>query len=627
MIKYTILFFFMFTSINLYSAEETKTLYLPENIDTESDKVFVAGEIYKERIEGSPANIAQIKPFVQFSIKRHAYSLKASENIGEAQHDIIKSPFIKIDKKILVDCDESESKRVVISFFKLFKLAQLINFSLSPIFCLPGRSINAIFSKFETDATDDDIHMIILINRISSFISLYQRNKDPLGLELFSKSKFINFIEKIDSKKIIPIDSPYLHAVFAAIREILDILIIDIYLSILKTDIKSERLKSLLKLEAERIMLYFELADTFRDLRVGEWSLGSDEELLEHLNTKRLNDKKHIFYTKEGVLQINLPKELIDYYFTLYNKATNNNQNRLRTTLNDFWADEIEMPITPEIPGIIQGYTRSQMSVKELMKEFGLEDATSSKPKGKAKKKTPAGEKTSSKESAAASADSDDDTTKVPSVNHNDTDSFYTFNRVLATKQIELDSRILNWYRTTQRGANKGITTQGYLDKDTDRNSIFTHEVSLCHGNQESAIARIIFRHQLPYSLIRTIVSYGTIQESSTDAETTVTALVRYTQGASQSTHFLGEITGNIDRNTFKIWHSFLRPIDNMQRFLRTNLSSMNHIKMEPSAEDLDAIEDQQFTILGEQEGWRVDDRFSQIVISKDDSQYVVFKN
>ena len=373
--------------------------------------------------------------------------------------------------------------------------------------------------------------------------------------------------------------------------------------------------------------------------------LSEVQDLMFHSPYNCLSNRAEMVYLGEDKLHVNMSPELQMIYFNLYNKVTHNNTVPFFMELHDFWAGKFTIKVTPTIPGIIDGYvspakitkpleepsSRKHLSnadeIDKLMKEFGLEDATSSKPKRKGKTKTAAGEKTSSKESAAASADSDDDTTKVPSVNHNDTDSFYTFNRVLATKQIELDSRILNWYRTTQRGTNKGITTQGYLDKDTDRNSIFTREVSLCHGNQESAIARIIFRHQLPYSLIRTIVSYGTIQESSTDAETTVTALVGYTQGASQSTHFLGEITGSIDRNTFKIWHSFLRPIDNMQRFLRTNLSSMNHLRIESSGEDLDAMEDQQFTILGEQEGWRVDDRFSQIVISKDDSQYVVFKN
>lgn len=417
--------------------------------------------------------------------------------------------------------------------------------------------------------------------------------------------------------------------------------------------------------ELQRLMIFYTIWNDYCfNTRVIDSPI-TDSELfninaeLKKAHLQYITSNECICFFNKATRKMAVSEEFKRTFFELYTVATHNNSVPVNVILHDFWAGEFTITVSPTIYGIIEGYVPSaygflgraegtakkpaqrEENLDDLVKFIEGKDKSSSEKKGSAtKKQSNSAQPSSSSKSkdkkkekqqsstssigageAAAAAQPDDTQPTVAPF------SFYTCNTHLSNKQIELDSRILNWYKTTPNGANRGITTQGYLDKGTDRNAIFAREITQCDGNRDQAIANIIFRHQLPYSLIRSIVSYGTIQEGSTHERTTVTILVSYAQGANRPIYYQAEITGRIEGPTFKIWHSFLRPITDISEYLQSNLLSMDHLELEVSAEDLEADTDQRFIVLGEQHDWLTDDQFNQVIISKDDVRYTIFKN
>lgn len=542
---------------------------------------------------------------------------------------------------------------IIKKFFLLFTLVKFINYKLSnDLYTNRGSfisSIQNIVEELEDIISPQEVEVLLCMNRLIPLVAQYQQHKNPKALSALLTSNIGLLAQNLYSSTDRP--HPIVLALFQLIGELYEILIIDIckYLELDQDKIEGEKNPATKKLllfldkELRKIIFYFRILNDEEKMEEGKKYF---DEFKRDMNIADLYTPDNFIYLEGDFLKINLSEEFKEQYFDLYDKATNHNQNPIEIELNDFHCNKFIIYITPTIPEIIEGYVSPApglfaqakaavgkavhksakaiaAEVDTLLKDLGLEEEIKDK---KDKKKapspaTPAQSKREQKQqlpaAAAAAAEEPSASASEPSL--------YTFNAQLSTQRIEVDQRIKDWYQFTPKGSCKGITKQGYLTPGTDRNRILHEETVKCRGDQDAAIKNIISAHQLPYSLIHSILSYGTVSSDSTPDHTSITALVLVAQGASEGIYYQAEIAGAIRGNAIHIWHSFLRPIDNIRVFLQNTFLGIE-TTIAPQEEGAEG-DDSEFKILGEDKNWIVQDRTSQVIISKDATQYILFKN
>ena len=637
-----ILFIGIFTYTNIIAFEDDAP-FLPKDspIDLNESTIIIGNgsKLIKDTTD--------FKIFKDFSIAR----LKSHNDFGAAALPNITSSLhkfaseyngIKFKSQWLEKVTETKSQQIIKKFFLLFTLVNFINNRFSDFFS----SQEYVFISSTRDLLEqgimirsfEHVNLLIAINRFIELIAQYQQNHNPAVLEAIFNSNIVEIAQKfLETEHNNP--PRYIKPFLQVIGEIYDILIneITIYLRVNLPIVSSrDHLTFFLDTELRKLTFYYRHFGDTEDPQ--EFKESKFYEYLGRIDAHNHFESDKFIYVSRGKLHVNLPADFQIKWFSLYNQATKNNQSPLYIDIKDFWAGTIQIPVTPNISGMIEGYvppveasieTKPQQTqhksdkaiaaeVKALLKDLGLEEKTTSK---KGKKDSPSSttqpqsKKGKKPQPVAAAADEEKPEAHVLK------NSIYRFNDRLFSKKILVEQRIKDWYQFTPKGSCKGITKQGYLTPGTNRNKILRDEIAQCKGDENKALANIIFRHQLPYSLIHSILSYGTISPNSTDQKTSITALVFASKRESEPVCYQAEIIGSIEGNTFHILHSFLRPVDNIKNTLQ-NILSNTVLPFEQDEED-----ESDFIVLGEQEGWKIDDRKSNVIISRDGIQYILCKN
>lgn len=183
---------------------------------------------------------------------------------------------------------------------------------------------------------------------------------------------------------------------------------------------------------------------------------------------------------------------------------------------------------------------------------------------------------------------------------------------------IILDPRVHEWYTTTADGQCKAIIEQGYLIEGSERN-IILHDVMIKNRcSQQEAIKIMIRAHQLPFSLIRAILTYLQPNPFSTVLRTSYIALVCYKSKGAEI-YYQAEITGEIKNSMFYIWHSFLRTLNDITEYENT-VPEMETIT------EHDHIRDPNNTITLGEDNWSTQEEHDSVSIFKKDEEFVLFK-
>ena len=197
--------------------------------------------------------------------------------------------------------------------------------------------------------------------------------------------------------------------------------------------------------------------------------------------------------------------------------------------------------------------------------------------------------------------------------NRNTSCSIYTFNKELATKAILLHKRVVEWYQGN--GAEcAGIQNQHYLEPGSIRNDTLEAVMRRDHLTQTEALEKIIFQHSLPFALIKVILMYGTLTTQE-DGTMNFQVPLQVTTAHTAAHYFMAELTGKIEGDQVKVWHTFLRDII-IQHYMLSlfknratccNLPSLisdNHTQVESLMQQLTQDERTNYTTKDNSEGF-----------------------
>lgn len=581
------------------------------------------------------ASYKHLENFKQFIAERR--------KIESRVNDIIASSF-KIPHVLLsfseynfstLEENEEHALEFVQRFFITHTLISLINMLFDTRyqncgqegFCCSNNS-DKIISQIDDHYS---IQLFLFFNRIQKGIAHYQQKRDKNFFSTLLDPSFFTTLLDFNGKAL----NPYVILLFArscnGLRSMYRALINDIiiHLSLIPESHyeKFPFLKFFQQQEAV-VLNYYK-------------SFPSDRELIQDFKSPVCGDHKESdcnaehFFGKDNYIRldsicrpliVNVPEDLKKIYLTLYNKVTNKGRIPLKITLHDFWAGKLEIPVTSTISGIIekpqrppaeQGMRAIQKEVKAILKDLGLEQESTPKTSTKSSKKK---HYHGAPKAVAEAADVAQD---VPEED-DEPSLIYNFNRELSQKKIEVDQRIADWY-ILEEGQPRALKKQGYLQAGTDRYALL-HKTIQEKRTKQHALAHITFLHQLPYSLIKNIINYGTIIPGSTAAHTTIIGLIGIKKDDT-FTYYQAEIAGEIKRKTFNIWHAFLRPLKNPSEIINdiVNLDPKDFEKI--IAETSSDHADSKFTLPAEDKGWIINDQPTYVSIIKDKIEYVLFKN
>jgi len=221
----------------------------------------------------------------------------------------------------------------------------------------------------------------------------------------------------------------------------------------------------------------------------------------------------------------------------------------------------------------------------------------------------------------------------------------YNYNEELAYKPILLHRRVLEWYKGD--GINcHAIQNQQYLEPGNLRNDTLEAVMRRGRLSQIEAIKQIIFQHTVPFSLIKAILTYGSILHN--DDSITIEAHVQINCDTTEHHYFIAEVTGKICADHIKIWHTFLRasnPDDTTTQILQET-SSLSHLPSEileiptdmPLQNLMQQITKEEQTIHHagdclegfsspiEIEKWEINDTTACVTVKQGSSLFTVFK-
>ena len=326
------------------------------------------------------------------------------------------------------------------------------------------------------------------------------------------------------------------------------------------------------------------------------------------------------------IIYSSLPLEFKEIFKAICQKAHSIDPSTLRCTMKTDWGKPIAidmraLPLTLEVISQTNPMLSDEEADKEVELFIKILELETSTHHSKDKKR---GTKSQSPNGASAAEDIQEDEPEDEPEDIDDAEETKTstavskFNKSFYTKRITIDERISDWYRYKDKEC-VALRKQGYFDTASDRNVIL-RDIMSEGKTEEKAIQEIIFRHQLPYSLIKNIVLHGAIRPDSTHDCTYITSTIKVTRKGTSS-YYRGEINGNIHGEDFKVWHSFLRPIRTTQSVVQDDITK------ETSDEYYATEDDAHFTTLGEQEGWTTKEDDTSVTISRDEIQYTLLKS
>lgn len=640
-----LLFIILILNLHIYSAEQAAKAFTVTETPTEkqitSTSYLINYPIFPKGIEFK--HLDKFREFVAYKTKQNTELTRYAES--QPSFDDAELSLSIDDCKTILE-DQTLSIQFVQRFFRYSLLISCINNLLDKRYFHCQKSgiccDNNLAPLVEKINDQNIISLLLYFNRIQTVVANYQQKHDSSVFYLLLDPHFFKSLIKFHRGLITPHIILLIARSCQAVYDMYRILINSILLTPTDTPDNHPCFQFFDEQELKLLTFY----SSFNDEDFGEDATGSkfQEKVCKghgsECTTKHFfGENNFIHFNKTHCkLIVELPEEFKKIYKKIYKKATVNGTSPLRLSITNAWSKKLQFPIffslpetLPTDPGFLgrvekkieKGAKTIAAEVKALMKSLELEEE-SKKQKPSSSTKTPKGPKSgiapkkeqpSAVAAAADQADNAQEEPEQPSI-------LYTFNKPLSTKRIEIDERISDWYHYEKKNC-IALKKQGYLTPGTVRNRILEETTDLC-GTQEKAIQEIIFRHQLPYSLIKNILSYGTIASSSTHARTDITAIIGVKRG-EQASYYQGEITGEIKGKEFKIWHSFLRPIDNIGNFMKSTLEGHNseYRKEDGQAQDDDSL----FTLLGEDAGWQTDDQESHVIISRDGIQYTLFKN
>lgn len=199
---------------------------------------------------------------------------------------------------------------------------------------------------------------------------------------------------------------------------------------------------------------------------------------------------------------------------------------------------------------------------------------------------------------------------------------------------ILIHPRIHEWYVGTGSEC-MAIQRQDYLSEGSVKNDTVKAVMRRDDMSEPEAIAQIIFQHQLPIALIKTIIQYGERIAYGQEDTFTLHAPVEFQQGDLDCHHYLGEVTGRVEGTAIKIWHSFLRDCT-----LKNNCEiTFHHDELEEAIETeityilqqtgTDAIKEvtEEFFHLESLDNWTITDTLTYVEITKENKVFTVLKD
>jgi hypothetical protein len=631
---------------NIYSAEQITRAFTVKESPAESEitatscliglpklpsgVTFKYLDKFKEFLAHKKKKIAQLNFHIKSNLE--SYNPKLSLSIEDCR-EILK------DRNLCLKF----TKRL----FKYHMLSDLIN--LTVVFGEFGSQAQGILcnvnsKKFTKKSTkQSELNLFTNLDKIQKSIANYQQKKDisfisttlsdrnlltqlfSSTIDVFHKYQGVNDIKEFSS------------SIVQLLHESLEMMISD-FLSIPfgEEDTDNNPCLKFLDEQIVGIQAYYRLCI---DLKFN----GSEiRRILEEKFAKKdMRDSRYKFFFGKSnfnyidveslIIFSSLPLEFKDIFKAIFRKTNSSKDSDLICVMKTNWGKPIPidmrtLPLTLELVSQINPTPSDEQAEGEvdlLMQIFKLQSTDDhaqdikKDPKSKSSNEASAAEDIKEEDHQDDLDDEDDD--------EDDQDDeikastvLSKFNRSFYTKKITLDERISDWYHYKDKEC-AALRKQGYLDPASDRYLIL-RDIMSEGKTEEQAIQEIIFRHQLPYSLIKNIVLHGTIRPDSTSDCTYIASTIKVTR-KEKSSIYIGEINGNVYGEIFKVWHSFLRPTRT-----KTSIPQENR-KEDKSGEYYTTEDDARFTILREQEGWTTQEDDTSVTISRDDIQYTLFKS
>lgn len=568
---------------------------------------------------------------------------------------------------------ETRATQFITCFFKLCLLIRLINNRYTEYFS--SNEQHKITSSIEISTDKKRVEFGFFRHKLYRLIASYQQKHDPTILSKIIPQSIFSYIQKhkeddeLISFKVLAqtIGELYEIIINGIFKEINPTQSLNVPQAGLKKEVKNlQEFNNFFKMQYLKIAFYYMVKSSHEDDEEGGKKLlldilESNPDIMPLYDTSN-NNNLACYNSETSTLEIHLPEKFTDEYFRIYNLATNNGRNSLTIEFQDFFDNTISVPITPNITGVIEGYqapkgiigrvedaaksasSRVEKSVNEiksevddLMQLFGLDDSPS-KPKPKSKKaqqkqaeknkpkqtlKAEKSEQSEASSPAVAGAAASAEPERAEDID--DTNSIYTYNKGYNKIAIGLFPRVQMWYSTTLDNP-RTLERQGYLNRDNlQKQAIVTKVQRKYDCDRNEALKKIIFTHQLPYELIRTVLTWGKMNELADKVEFSGLILVK---SPNVNGYYLADIVGKKkSENYISIFHSFLKDIQNVQEFVNNIVNDQPNEEAKPEA-DANIIPDEKDD-EGEwqfKSNWKTEDRGATIVISQGDVSFTFFK-
>lgn len=569
---------------------------------------------------------------------------------------------------------QERAVQFVTYFFKLCLLIRLINNRYTEYFS--SNEQHGLTSSIEISTDQERVEFGFFRHKLYHLIASYQQKRDPTILSKIIPQSIFSYIQRHKEDNEL-ISFKYLAQ---TIGELYEIIINAMFKEIDTTQPLNipqpksskgtkalQEFNNFFKIEYLKIAFYYMVKSSHEDDEEGGKklfleNLESNPDIMSLYSTNNSNNLT-CYNNETSALKIDLSEEFRNEYFRIYNLATNNGRNTLTIEFQDFFDNTITVPITPNITGVIEGYkapegiiahiedaasavnkavrkgTKEVLSeVDDLMKLFGLDDSPSKgKPKSKKEQEKQTG-KTKTKDipkskkseqseasSAAAAAASAASAEPENTQDIDDADSIYTYNQRYNRIAIGLFPRVRNWYHTTLRKP-LALEKQGYMDPaNVQKQAIIERVEKKYRCNRDEALEKIIFTHQLPYELIRTVLTWGKINELPDKVEFSGLVLV---QSPLVNGYYLADIVGRKKyENYIGIFHSFLKDIQNVQQFINNIVNDQPNEEAKPDADaNIMPNEKDDEGEWQSKSKWEKEDRGATILISQGDVSFTFFK-
>lgn len=354
-------------------------------------------------------------------------------------------------------------------------------------------------------------------------------------------------------------------------------------------------------------------------------------------------------------ITLSITQHFKELYFQLYDLAKKSSDDLSWKWYNAWTDKQFTFPLTPNIPDFIEGYEEwkkesgSTSFLKKVADEaeqdldalLALIEGDNKQGQKKQHSAQPHASKSKSKKTQQKSRPKQMAAEKMPqaaaaaaekSVEQDDSlHSIYTYNKEYASVRIDFFPRVKEWWLTTLEKP-LALDRQGYFTQGTDRSEILQRITIECQNNQNQAIKNIIFTHQLPTELVEATLQWGTVDDK-TDPKVLQANAVVHVKSDIVNGYYLAEIGAKKQSDSLvSVFHSFLRPINNIQLFMINILTDTQNEENRLAAREPGQQEDngsEKADDEGEwqsESGWIVTNTGPTIAMSKDTTIFTLFK-